>query len=294
MLENSPTDDLPAMAQNLLPNLSQWSAALAPFISRVPDPSLAITNTFGGSLSMISPSTSDSTKSTNSRDVDGNSAALRLAQYTTQIVKNTGVFDSAPPDLKATVCKHLALILQLASDNLSVPGSMPLWESADPDTESEMVEFITEAQSLLGGWSHSKDSSTSGFISEAQKQLLDDSRGLTASSYYSCRAFSALTVETTEYHGPSLHINHADLIKDFRKSNDVFVAAAYLTSASESEELFRLCNYLLTDLTGHNFDTKLAEGMSNNRHSFGYFAHRIRYAKIVPSQLHFLESPRLR
>ena len=294
MLENSSSDDLPAMVQNLLPNLSQWNAALAPFISRVPDPSLAITNPFGGSLSMISLSSSDSAKSPVARDGNGNSAALRLAQYTTQMVKSTGIFDSAPPELKATVCKHLALILQFASDNLSVPGSMPLWESADPDTESEMVEFITEAQSLLGGWSHSKDSSTSEFISEAQNQLLDDSRGLTASSYYSGRAFSALTAETTEYHGPSLNINHADLITECRKSNDVFVAAAYLTSASESEELFRLGNYLLTDLTGHNFDTKLAEGMSSNRHAFGYLAHSTRYAKIVPSQLHFLESPRLR
>ena len=217
-----------------------------------------------------------------------------MAQYTTQIIKNTEIFDSAPPELKTSVCKHVALILQLASDNLSVPGSMPLWESADPDTESEMVEFITEAQSLLGGWSHSKDSSTSEFISEVQKQLLDDSCDLTASSYYSGRAFSALTAETTEFHGPPLHINHADLIKEFRKSKAVFVAAAYLTSASESEELFRLCNYLLTDLTGHDFSTNLAEGISDSRYTPGCLAYSIRYAKIVPSQLHFLESARLR
>ena len=263
MLGNSPSDDLRAMAQDLLPSLIQWNAALAPFISRLPDPSLAITNAFGGSLSMISPSASDSAKMTIARDGDGNSAALRLAQYTTQIVKNTEIFDRAPPDLKTTVCKYLALILQLASDNLSVPESMPLWNSADPDTEFEMVEFIAEAQSLLGGWSHSKDSSTSEFISEVQKQLLDDSRGLTASSYYSGRAFSALTAETTEFQGPPLHINHGDWIKEFRTSDAVFVAAAYLTSATESEELFRLCNHLLTDLTGHNFSTKPAEGMSN-------------------------------
>lgn len=156
----------------------------------------------------------------------------------------------------------MALFLQVASDNLSVPGSMPLWESADLDTESEIVEFVAEAQALLGDWLHNKDSSMSGSISEVQKQLLDGSRGLVASSYYNGRAYSALTAEITELHGPSVHSNDADLIKEFRKSNDAFVAAAYLTSASESEELFRLGNYLLTDLTGHDFRRNLAEGIS--------------------------------
>ena len=249
------------MVQDLLPNLTQWNAALAPFISRIPDPSLAITNAFGGSVSMISPNSSGSIKQTISRDGDGNSAALRVAQYTTHIIKSTGIFDSATHEQKTTVCKYMALFLQLAGDNLSVLGSMPLWESADPDSESEIVDFVAEAQSLLGGWLHRKDSPTLESTYEVQKQLLDDSCGLLASSYYSGRAYSALTAEIAELHGPSSHTNDAESIKGFRRSNDAFVAAAYLTSASESEELFRLCNYLLTDLTGHDFRKNLAEGM---------------------------------
>ena len=266
VLGNSSPIDLPAIVQKLLPDLSEWNAALAPFISRTPDPSLAITNAFGGSLSVISPS---STNQTIYRDADGNSAALRMAQYTTQIIKNTNIFESATRERKATVCRYMAIFLQLASDNLSVPGSMPLWQSGDLDIESEIVDFITEAQSLLGGWLHSRDSSTSEFVAEVQKKLLDNSYGLNASSYYSGRAFSALTSEIAELHSPSAQINDADLIKGFRRSNDVFVAAAYLTSASESEELFRLCNYLLTDLTEHDFRKNPAEGMSNSRRAAG-------------------------
>lgn len=261
VLENSSPSDVPAMVQELLPNFTQWNAALAPFISRVPDPSLAITNAFGGSLSLISPVPSDSIKQTISRDGDGKSAALRMAQYTTQIIKSTGVFDSATREQTTTVCKYMALFLQFASDNLSVPGSMPLRDSVDLDMESEIVNFVAEAQSLLGDWCRSKNSSVSESIFQAHKQLLDDSCGLIASSYYSGRAYSALAAEIAEFHGRSAQSNDVDLIKGFRRSDDAFVAAAYLTSASESEELFRLCNYLLTDLTGHDFDENLPEGM---------------------------------
>ena len=257
------------MVHELLPNLSEWKAAMAPFISRVPDPSLAITNAFGGSLSMISPIPSDSVTHKISRDGDGNSAALRIIKYTTHFIKSTEVFDSASQEERTTVCKNFALFLQLASDNLSVPGSIPLWESADADRESEIVDFVTEIQSLLGGWLHSRDSSTSKFIAEVQRQLLDDSYGLITSSYYSGRAFSALTAEAAELHGPSAHVNDTDLIRGFRRSSDAFVAAAYLTSASESEELFRLCNYFLTDLTEHDFRKSLAEGKSSTRRATG-------------------------
>ena len=262
MLKTSSRTDMPAMVLELLPSLTQWNAALAPFISRVPDPSLAIANPFGGSLSLISPTSAESTKQTIFRDGDGNSTALRLAQYTIQIVKSTDVLDSVTCEQKTTICKCMALFLQFASDNLSIPGSMPLWESTDLDTESEIVDFVTEAQSLLGGWLHSRDPSMFGSICEVQKQLLDESCGLTASSYYSARAYSALTVEIAELRGPTAHTDNGDMIKGFRRSNDVFAAAAYLTSDSESgEELFKLCNYLLTDLTGHDFRKNGAEGM---------------------------------
>ena len=260
VLGNSSPSDMPTMVQGLLPNVSQWNAALVPFILRVPDPSLAITNAFGGSLSMISPTSSDSVRKNISRDGAGNSTALRMARYMTLLIKETDIVDSATHENKTTVCKYMALFLQLASDNLSVPGSMPLWESADLDTESEIVDFVAEAQALLGNWLHIRDSSMSESIFEVQKQLLDESRGLVASSYYSGRAYSALTAEYAELHGSSVHLNDANLIMEFRRSNDAFVAAAYLTSASESEVLFRLGNHLLTDLTGHDFRKNLAEG----------------------------------
>ena len=269
VLGNSSPNDLPALVQKLLPDHSEWTAALAPFISRTPDPSLAITNAFGGSLSVITPTSSDTINQKICRDVNGNSAALRMAQYTIQIIKNTNIFESATRERKATVCRYMAIFLQLASDNLSVPGSMPLWQSADLDIESEIVDLVTEAQGLLGGFLHSGDSSTSEFIAEVQKQLLDNAYGLKASSYYSGRAFSALTSEIAELHSPSAQTNDADLIKGFQRSNDVFVAAAYLTSASESVELFRLCNYLLTDLTEHDFRKNLPEGMSNSCQAAG-------------------------
>lgn len=261
VLVNSSPSDMPAIVQKLLPDLMQWNASLKPFISRPPDASLAITNSFGGSLYMISPTPPTAAKQEIPRDGDGHSAALRMAQYTTHILQSKGILDSATQEQKSGVCKYMALFLQLASDNISVPGCMPLWDSSDPEIESEILDFVAEAQSLLVGWLHGRAPLMSESISEVQKQLLDDSRGLTAESYYSGRAYSAITAEIAELRGSSAHTSDADLVKGFRRSDDAFVVAAYLTSASESEELFRLCNYLLTDLTGHDFGKNLAEGM---------------------------------
>ena len=184
-----------------------------------------------------------------------------MAQYTIQLIKNTSIIDTATQEQKIIVCKYMALFLQCASDNLSVSGSIPLWESADLDLESQIVDFIAEAQSILGGWLHNRDLLTSESICAVQKQLIDDSYGLMASSYYSGRTYSALTAEIVESGGYSAHTNDATLIRGFRRSNDAFVAAAYLTSCSESEEVFRLCNHLLTDLTEHDFGNNIEEGM---------------------------------
>ncbi|CAD6588972.1 MAG: hypothetical protein ASARMPRED_003848 [Alectoria sarmentosa] len=284
VLGHSSPDDMLGVVQKLLPDLKQCNAAVQPFMSRLPDPSLAITNTLGGSLSMIPSTSSTPVKQEVSRDGDGYSAALRMARYTTHLINSTAVFDSALQEQKTIVCKFMALFLQLANDNLSVSGSMPLWESTDPEIESEIIEFVAEAQRLFVGWLHDSDLSTLESIAEVQRQLLDDACGLTATSYYSGRAYSAMTAEIAELRGSSAHTNDADLIKGFRRSDDVYVAAAYLTSASESEELFRLCNYLLTDLTGYDFRRDLAEGMRKLCLTNCIFSRAQDYVNDIPQQ----------
>lgn len=196
-----------------------------------------------------------SNKQTISRDVDGYSSAFRMAQYTTKLIKSTGSFESVAKDVKIVVCKFMAIFLQLAGDDLSVSRSMPLWNVSDPDLESEVVDFVAEAQALLASWL------TSDFINEVQNRLLAEISGSSVASYYSARTYSALTTEIAELQGsPPSHECDSDRLKHLRKSPNLFASAALLTSASDSKELLRLCNGLLADLTGRSLRENIGEG----------------------------------
>lgn len=211
---------------------------------------------------MIAATSSSPSETDIARDVNGYSSAFRIAQYTSKLIKSTGVFDHASRERKGITCKYIAQVIQLASDDIGVPGSMPLWEYSDPGLENEMVDFVADIQSLLLSWLRNMDRTLSDFVSDAQSQLLNESRGLTATSYYSGRAYCMMTMEVVELHGAKASIDPIGQIKALRTSPDVFTAAAYLTSTSESQELLRLCNHLLTDLTGHDFSENMNEGTS--------------------------------
>lgn len=186
-----------------------------------------------------------------------------MAKYTTKMIGGTKAFDYVTNVHKAVIYKNLALFLQLASDNLSISGAMPLWSSADPDQESEVIDLVAETQTIFASWLTSEPS-ISGFVHLAQSQLLKDANGRLASSYYSGRAYSALAVERKETHGHRGGESDTDRLKTMRKSADVFASAAYLTAAPESKELQRLCNELVADLTDHDFQGSPDEGTSNS------------------------------
>ena len=242
--------DLPAVADDLLPSTTQWGDVLAPFITRSPNKSLAITNPIGGALFLLLRSP-ESSKQEISWDADGYSAAFRMARYATKLILSTDCFSHASKESKVAACKAMATFLQLAGDDLSVKGSPPLWELIDPDLESEVVDFVAEAQALLASWL------TLDFVTDVQKQLLCDTSGRSTISYYGARAYSALTIEIAELQGAQV-THHQDVgqLKQLQQSPDVFTSAALLTSLSDSKEALKLCNGLLADLTGQRLFEK--------------------------------------
>ena len=250
LIEKASPTDLPAVANELLPSATQWGDALAPFITRSPNESLAITNPIGGALFLLLRSP-DPSKRKISWDADGYSSAFRMARYATKLILSTDCFSHALKESKVVTCKAMATFLQLAGDDLSVKGSPPLWELVDPDLESEVVDFVAEAQALLAS------SLTLDCITDVQKQLLYNTAGRSTTSYYNARAYSALMIEIAELQGAQV-IRHSDVgqLKQLRQSPDVFTSAALLTSVSDSKETLKLCNGLLADLTGQQLHEK--------------------------------------
>ena len=237
---------------------------MEPFNAQGLNPSLATTNPLGGALSLVSASSSISTRQPIARDEDGYSSAFRMARYSAKLIASTKAFELITNNHKIVVCKNLALFLQLAGDNLSIAGCIPLWTTIDPDQEAEIIDLIAETQNLFAPWL-SAEPSLSTFVRVAQGQLLDDADGSTTRSYYSGRAYTALAAETKEIPGHLVGENDVDRLKVMRESKDAFASAAYLTSAPESKELQRLCNELLADLTAFNPEADTRDGMSNRR-----------------------------
>lgn len=262
LYEQTSQEEMPDLAAGLLPDLAQWTAVMKPFVTRVPNPSLAITNPFGGALSFIPHASQTSVEEPVPRDSDGYSSAFRVVLYTLKLIETTKIFDYATSEHRGLICKNIALLLQLAGDNLSISGSMPLWDSLDPDLEADIVDLVAKMQRLLASWLQA-DSPSLDFLPAVQTQLLENANGLTATSYYSARAYSAMTIELRELHGHVVHDNDTEILRKMRKSVDVFAAAAYLTSVKESKELQRLGNELLADLTGLDLQKHMEEGTSD-------------------------------
>lgn len=180
-----------------------------------------------------------------------------MVQYATKLIQATDIFAKATEEQKVILIRNLSLFLQLAGDNLSVLGSMPVWSVSEPDLESDIVDFIAEAQSLWASWL--QETHYPELITNVQGQLLKDSSGLSAVAYYCGRACSAMKAEDIELHG---HAPHHEILalKSLQKSPDIFMSMAVLTSIMEGKETMRLCNELIADLTGHAFNKDPSTG----------------------------------
>ena len=254
LLKQSKQADLPNTVTQLLPTPAQWTSALAPFISRPPNPSLAVTNVFGMAIAMIPVAPSRASTAPVSfvqRDGEGRSVLLRILQYTTKLVQTTDLLLQAAEDQRLTLFQNLALTLELAGDDLSVPSSLSLWNADDSDVEVEIAECVFDAQKILADWSTTELMSLVAPC--VQNQLLQNSEGLSASSYYNARAYLSINDEIAEVRGLVTIENNADRIRATRRSPNVFANMAILMS-SDGKNVIRVCNEFLSDLTTYKFD----------------------------------------
>lgn len=217
-------------------------------------------NTIGDSLYMIDAPSAKVVGESVAQDADGFSSAVRMSWYTTKLIKATRILDLVDPEQQIEIYKNLALVTQLANDDLSISGAGQLWQQDEAEVEAEIIDFVVEIQGLLAVWLRDPRSSSSGLITKILDQLLEASHGLTILAYYSGRVYSTLAIELTELLGSS-HISiDMERARDLRKSPNIFTSAAILTASTESKGLFRLSNELLADLTDYGFYEKTDEG----------------------------------
>ena len=244
----SPEADKFALVAEILPRREQWARALEPFVSTPPNPSIAITTSFGGAMTLIE--NAHKIEVNVSYDDTGQSLLLRVMRYVIDLFNTTNMFGVLSTEQRLVLAKNLAVTVQLAGDNLSVQGSMPLWVSSETGIASDVGDFIAQAQSHLASWLFAAPESV--LTESVMSQLLEESLGSSSTAYYSGRAFSAIATELSQLHGPSGD-EDAIRLKSALKSPDTFAAAALLFSASGGPASLRSCNELLADLTVFKF-----------------------------------------
>ena len=236
-------------AAKLLPSREQWSHALDAFLSRPPESSLALTTTFGGATGLIK--TFESSSPSVARDQEGQSLAIRIARYVTELLNDSITFDLDNEDVELVLIENLLLVVQLASDDISVHSLMPLWDAPKIDSDVGLVDFVANAQNMLAQLF--QKSSNPNLKTELRQCLLDGSKGDSAFSYRYGRCFSTINAEDAELGSMSQNAYLAQM-KAILKSDQPFIAMALLTSVPGSKEITHLVNEILANATGLDFE----------------------------------------
>jgi hypothetical protein len=260
----------------VFPNVDDWNAALEPFLNVAPKSSLAITNPLGGAVYLVTSNQSPSRIVSMPRDVDGYSAAYRIAQYLTRLFKNPDVFSISmvPSELKAAYLHNIAIAVQLADDNLGLAGANGFWAHYDPDIESDAMTFISDAQSfitqelraLATTWS---SDSTESLMTWASTILSNLGADTNAPTYYHARTSSVLIAEAIDIAGwkNSQTTQMQEMLKMTRKSKNVFQLLGFLNGFKEplsaSKSCQRMSNEILADLTGLDIEDKSPQALQS-------------------------------
>lgn len=244
------------LVAELLPNEARWQDALRPLFTSYPNPSLAVMNPLSNAVSLVQ---SRSVAEAVPVDKDGQSAAFRLFWYTSALVQTSDIFESATVEHRACVAKNVALMLQIASDHLSIRSPHSLWQLQDTEHD-EVVEVISQTQRLTASWL--ANGLPGPFLPICLSGLMEDSYGTSVRSYYSSRAYISTMTELTELHAATDFQMDIENLSSTTKSLEIFPAAAVVSAIPTSAALARNFNELLAQLTGDDLK-KYAKSMSH-------------------------------
>ncbi|PSN61357.1 hypothetical protein BS50DRAFT_504653 [Corynespora cassiicola Philippines] len=263
-----PTDGWEGM-RDVLPLVEDWDAALSPFLQLTPNPSLAITNCLGGAVYLLDFNQT-SHQINVSRDLDGYSAAYRIAQYVARLFKSGDLLriEEVPSNVCATLVRNISLTVQLVSDNLGLAGANQLWAAHGPDVEADAMGFLADARSLIrqnlkqlsNVWTGSGGDTS--LLSWALELLSTIDADVSVTAYYMARAYGSLVADAIDVHGwkSSENVEIQGTLGVFRKNKNDLALIAFLHAFKEplaaARACERMCNEILANLTGLDIELK--------------------------------------
>ncbi|KAL9030090.1 MAG: hypothetical protein Q9196_001753 [Gyalolechia fulgens] len=243
-----------ALAAALLPDEPRWKTAVQHILRSRPNHSLAVMNNVGTAISLIEPSASIETYP---HDKAGHSAAFRMFSYSSTLIQQTDILAYVTINHRVCIYRHLALMLQVAGDSLSIPPRDEQYR----DSEAEVVDVVSQTQKMMVSWlaNRTTDSSVSGVLS----RLLRDSCGMSVESYYSSRAYIVLAAELSEIHGDLQYDMESDELRSVKDTAGTFSGIAIVSAVQDLTTLTRIFNECLAAVTGDDFSKHHSRGLTN-------------------------------
>ena len=127
--------------------------------------------------------------------------------YVARLLKSKeagSVLDTAQ---RSRVLRDLLLTVQLANDNIGVPGSNNLWLELGGLSviEEDVLDFVFDAQGIIRDWVQEEAigaaDSNAAFVATTRQQLEEKARGQLAPAFYNARALAYITEEQVERDG---------------------------------------------------------------------------------------------
>ncbi|KAF2204969.1 hypothetical protein GQ43DRAFT_363503 [Delitschia confertaspora ATCC 74209] len=255
----------------ILPSTDEWNSALLPFLRTPPRSSLAFSNPLEGAVYMVKHDITPNRPQSVPRDTEGYSAAFRIGQFVTKLLKDTDLLAKIPFETRHGLLENVAVTFQLADDNLGLAGANNLWVDYNAESEADAIALMDEAQAFItrhlkelsSNWTHSSQyQNQHSLLSWAMDVLLRCPEEALPKAYWLSRTHSVLISSMIEVHGWNSDYN-ADMqekLKQFRKLPNPLVLAGFLAAFKEplatSRACERMCNEFVADLTYSDIEQK--------------------------------------
>lgn len=247
----------------LLPNPGIWKQQLSILFQDTPNPSLALTNSLGGSCFLAIGHTAITGEHIQ-RDAQGCSIPGRMALYTAKLLSSGFDFDNIDISTKVDLVINLSMTAELVADQLTMMNEDGVWRSlSSRDAMADSEELVASTRRYIvklaengQGWRDGHGHDQSPLVHDILKVLTQESRTLSPSGFYAARSAHNILQALTEQHGfPSTGeqwLTDEGALKS--SPSTVFLAAAVLgglgESVSTSKTVSTFCNRLVSDVAG--------------------------------------------
>ncbi|KGM92702.1 ubiquitin-protein ligase RKR1 [Paracoccidioides brasiliensis Pb18] len=272
VLSKTPIEDKPRILSRLLPTRDQWNLALDPFLRKPLRTSASIINALAGAVFLadnyLPRGLLDELNSV-PFDVYHFSSAFRLTFYVTKVLSSTGV-EYVEQDLREVLFFYFPLAVQLVDDDVSLEGSKGLLDLDVSDIRDECADLVSEARLIVKDWIQSatftmdQEESSAPNIFVLWEQKFKLLQGDSPKSYNLAETFAKVITESDSLKTVQSAESYLQLAKQMDGSSNPFVlpsvVAAFKNSIATTPSGIRLCNELISEVTGFKLENPL-EGL---------------------------------